>query len=270
MSAQTYIINTVFGISIVLGTHMIYVNAMQYLQHRNHWYFLQLVAAIFQLLNQVCFTIVSNVPIPLSSCVPFTDFADFCYFTFQVFSSTVLIENITRRTPGVTRHITKYALLACFAISVGFTLHSAWVKQRLELGGMCVALYDRNSNQIGKAMLFCIYLILFITFIIPTTKLLLNINDQNKAKEKLNKAVRNVSIQMTIALVCYLTTVALSFLGIWGNYFFVQFTIENYCGIVASTQDLGLGDKSMSGIHSVRSSQKKSVNKSKGTTELPK
>jgi hypothetical protein len=269
MSAHTYIINTVFGISIVLGTHMVYVNARQYLQNRNLLCLLQLVAAFFQLLNQICFTIVSNVPIPLSACIPFTDFADFCYFTFQIMSSSVLIENITKRTPGVTRRVTKYVLLVCFAISVGFTMHSAWVKQRLELGGMCVALYDRQSNQIGKAMLFCIYLVLFITFIIPTYRLLLNIKDQNKAKQKLNNAVRNVSIRMTIALVCYLTTVALSFLGVWGNYFFVQFTIENYCGIVASTQDLGLGEKQGSQSAN-RSSQRKSVNKSKATTELPK
>jgi hypothetical protein len=229
---------------------------------------MQLIAAIFQVLNQVCFTIVTNVPMAISTCYPFTDIADFCYFSFQFLSSVVLIENITKRTPGYTQLITRYFLLGCFAISFGFLLYSAWVKERLILGGMCAALYHRQANQVGKIILFAINFILFIQFIIPTRKLFQKVKSSNKAKKKLNQAIIRVAFQLGIAMAGYLTTSALSFVGFWGNYFFVQFTLENYCGIVASTQDLGRIEKTS--LTSTSKSVPNKISSHQPTTNNPK
>ena len=43
------------------------------------------------------------------------------------------------------------------------------------------------------------------------------------------------AFRIAIAIVGYLITVILAYGGVWGDYFFIQFTLENYCTITAST-----------------------------------
>ncbi|RKP15977.1 hypothetical protein ROZALSC1DRAFT_25807, partial [Rozella allomycis CSF55] len=132
-------------------------------------------------------------------------------------------------------------------------LYSIVVKIPMVFGDSCGALYDVTSNVTGKIILCVLYILLIITFIAPALKHIRTAN--SLSTNYLLDIIFSVTFRIVIAILGYLITVALSFAGVWGNLFIVEFTVQNYCAIVASTASFKHGESSTSKRDQTRSGQ---------------
>ena len=225
-----------FGASIVLGAQNVLANVKVFHRKQTTLNGAQMAASILQLMNQICFIVLftqSATQLFGGNCRPFQDFADFCFFTYQILSSSVLILRATSLLADKTQRNTRIAFGVLLLASISFLAHSAIVKNSLIFGDSCGALYDRNTNTIGKVILITLYIALLGVFLVSAVKHIRSSKDVKTGY--LWRVITSLSSRVTIAILGYLICAVLSFTGVWGNLFYAQFTIENYLGIVAST-----------------------------------
>ncbi|KAJ3211574.1 hypothetical protein HDU67_004429 [Dinochytrium kinnereticum] len=167
--------------------------------------------------------------------------ADGFFFGYQILSVTVLIVRTTGLVPLRFQTLLRSLFGAALATAVSFILYSVIAKTTLVIDNRCAAIYHRQSNVIGKIIIFSIYSALLLVFTLPATK---HIRASHRAglgttntTSYLLKIIMSVSLRICLAIMGFLMTVILSFAGVWGNYFFIEFTVQNYFGITASTFD---------------------------------
>ncbi|KAJ3105742.1 hypothetical protein HDU97_007562 [Phlyctochytrium planicorne] len=244
-------ISMVLGASLPLGLHNLYICIYQAIVRKSWLNTIQVVASFFQLINQVCFIILFTQPADSffhNQCTWFINMADAFFFTYQILSVTVLM---IRTTGLYNKSIQRYILRSIFSVmlvvGVGFILYATLRRVDVVLENRCAGLYFRVFNLIGKVILFCLYLLLLIAFCIPVFKLMAKTKFETTAKLLL-QIVMGVSFRIILAIVGFLITVILSFAGVWGDYFFIEFTVQNFCGITSSTFEANAaGDGSGSG-----------------------
>ncbi|KAJ3206684.1 hypothetical protein HDU67_008023, partial [Dinochytrium kinnereticum] len=178
--------------------------------------------------------------------------ADAFFFGYQILSVTVLIVRTTCLVPIRYQLVLRCIFGAALACAVGFILYSVALKTTFVAGNRCAAIYHRRSNLIGKIIIFCIYLSLLLVFTLPAARQLRGSHSigLGSTATYLTMVVMSVSLRICLAIIGFLVTVVLSFAEIWGNYFFIEFTVQNYFGITASTFD----SSSSQGQRSVRAS----------------
>ncbi|KAJ3210831.1 hypothetical protein HDU67_004973 [Dinochytrium kinnereticum] len=237
-------ISMVLGASVPLGMHNLAICIRQAYQSRTWINIVQCVASFFQLVNQVGQILLFTQPADVffkNDCRTFSSIADIFFFTYQLLSVIVLITRTTGLTPKKHQLALRLLFTSALLTAIAFILHSAITKTTLTTSNRCEAIYNRQSNIIGKIILFCVYFALLLVFTVPALKHV-RANRRNGfgnvgATGYLAKLVMSVSIRIWLAIVGFLLTVVLSFAGVWGDYFFIEFTVQNYLGITASTFD---------------------------------
>ncbi|KAJ3101510.1 hypothetical protein HDU97_001325 [Phlyctochytrium planicorne] len=232
-------ISMVLGASIPMGLHNLFICIRQALYRRTWLNAIQSFASFCQLANQICFIILFTQPANSffkSNCNWFSHLADTFFFLFQILSVIVLIV----RTTGLFNNLKqKIALRTLFsvilAVAIGFVLYSVVTKSNVIIGNRCAAIYHRLTNTIGKIVLFCLYLFLLLAFCVPAIKHIRSTVQFQDSSSLLVEIVMSVSMRIVVAIVGFLITVALSLAGVWGSFFIIEFAIQNYCGISAST-----------------------------------
>ncbi|KAJ3210830.1 hypothetical protein HDU67_004972 [Dinochytrium kinnereticum] len=257
MSADTSFrdaISMVLGASLPLGAHNLAICIRQAYQTKTWINIVQCVASFFQVLNQIGFILQFTQPADTffkNDCRWLSSIADAFFFGFQILSVGVLIMRTTALVPSRYQNILRGVFFATLIVAVSFLLYSAVVKTNLILGNRCAAIYDRQSNVIGKIIVFGIYFVLLLVFTVPAFK---HVTANRKAglgkagtTGYLIKIIMSVSLRICLAIIGFLLTVVLSFAGVWGDYFFIEFTVQNYFGITASTFDSATDAASSSG-----------------------
>ena len=85
-------------------------------------------------------------------------------------------------------------------------------------------LQGREFNDICKIFLAILYFGLLITFIIPVVKTIKKVR-QYMDSSPLRDVATITAIKIIFAIVVQLVTVVLSLIGVFGDYFWIQFTI---------------------------------------------
>ncbi|KAJ3101509.1 Potassium voltage-gated channel sub H member 7 [Phlyctochytrium planicorne] len=253
------VISMVLGASIPMGLHNLMICIRQAYIRPNWLNVMQCIASFCQLANQFFFIIMFTQPADSFfklNCAWFSSLSEVFFFLYQILSVTVLL----MRTTGLVvkklqRQILRASLFFFLAVSIGFVLYSAIFKVNLIIDNRCVVVYQRTSNLLGKIILFGVYVALLLVFSIPAVahiKTVIfecsgdDIAEKTKTVTLLLRIVMSVSIRIILAILGFLITVILSFANVWGNYFFIEFTIQNYLGITSSTFEAtpgGVSDK---------------------------
>ncbi|KAJ3105743.1 hypothetical protein HDU97_007563 [Phlyctochytrium planicorne] len=231
-------ISTVLGASLPLGLHNLYICVYQAIVRKSWLNSIQVVASFFQLINQVCFIILFTQPADAffhNQCTWFINLADAFFYTYQVLSVTVLM---IRTTGLYNKKSVRFILRGIFGtilvVAIAFIFYGTLRRVDIVIANRCAGEYYRLFNLIGKVILFCLYLFLLIAFCIPVLKLIAKTKFETTTK-LLVEIVVGVSFRIFLAILGFLITVILSFAGVWGDYFFIEFTVQNYCGITSST-----------------------------------
>ncbi|KAJ3320494.1 hypothetical protein HDV06_005223 [Boothiomyces sp. JEL0866] len=122
----------------------------------------------------------------------------------------------------------KYILLIILVVAMGFIEASAFQGVTFDYNDYCASTINATTNLIGKMILFVIYLTVCVVFIVVIRK---KVNSKSKARS----AFIFGSIRVLLVVIALLISITFSFTNVWGARFFIQFTIENYFGITAST-----------------------------------
>ncbi|KAJ2997580.1 hypothetical protein HDV02_005392 [Globomyces sp. JEL0801] len=208
-----------------------------------------MVASVAQLLNQVCFLILCVVPASsVTNCAAFQMATDLLYFTYQLLSVYVLIVRTSQFVPPAHRRLTHFILYSLLIVSTMLTFHSSISKHTIITDNRCIALYTHWSNAIGKAILCTLYVCLLLAFVVPITIALQD--TKSKYKSTFQKIAIRGGIRISIAIIGFLTALILSMFGIFGSEIYIEFTLENYCGITASTFIIHQSDSNLSGSSS--------------------
>ncbi|KAJ3320493.1 hypothetical protein HDV06_005222 [Boothiomyces sp. JEL0866] len=224
---------TILVLSIILGIHIVCVNYIQ-LQQKPHIILgLQVLASIAQVLNQIAFT--ASYILPISTffhsqydCLYVWYFASCTYSTFQILSLVVLIY----RSSCILEEYYKKPYICFLTVmlfaAVGFIEWSSFKGSTFSADNYCISTVDVETNLIGKIILFLIYLIICSIFLVVV-----------KCKYDMKSLARTAfifgSLRVVMAVVALMISISLSFAHVWGSRIFIQFTLENYFGIVAST-----------------------------------
>ncbi|KAJ3320492.1 hypothetical protein HDV06_005221 [Boothiomyces sp. JEL0866] len=121
-----------------------------------------------------------------------------------------------------------YLLNTVLLAAMGFIEASALLGVTFAESDYCVNTIDDTTNLIGKMMLMIIYFVICVVFLWKIKKKL-------KAKSKARTAFILGLLRVIAAVVALLISVIFSYTKVWGPRFFIQFTTENYFGIIAST-----------------------------------
>ncbi|KAJ3255188.1 hypothetical protein HK103_006557 [Boothiomyces macroporosus] len=122
----------------------------------------------------------------------------------------------------------KYSLLVVLAIAMGFIEASAFQGITFAYDDYCASTVNPVTNLIGKMILFAIYFTVCVVFIVVIRK---KVNSKSKSRS----AFIFGSLRVLLVVIALLVSITFSFTNVWGSRFFIQFTIENYFGITAST-----------------------------------
>ncbi|KAJ3203717.1 hypothetical protein HDU67_009980 [Dinochytrium kinnereticum] len=257
-------VSIVLGVSIPLGAHN-FATCLRQAWEKQTWInWMQCAASAFQILNQICFILQFTQPADTffkNNCTWFSGMADGFFFGYQILSVTVLIVRTTGLVPLRFQTLLRCIFGAALASAVGFILYSVIVKTTFVADNRCAAIYHRQTNLIGKIIIFCIYLSLLLVFTVPAARHLRGSHraglGRTNTTSYLIKIIMSVSLRICLAIIGFLLTVVLSFAEVWGNFFFIEFTVQNYFGITASTFDSTTDGKasSTSGQQSSATSQ---------------
>ncbi|KAJ3153768.1 hypothetical protein HDU86_005101 [Geranomyces michiganensis] len=203
------ILGYIFGAFFVLGSQNLLTNIAQVRQHTQVLYKISLVASILQLLDVLFLAIQNSLQVDaVSRCHGIVNFGSSCYYVFQILSTAITIYR-------------------------GTTLLSEWWKRISRVGMTLMLTLSIILNSVNFMIL--------VTFLIPIARHFKNLAQHNVT----GKNVRNVAIAMAakiaLVIVALGITISLSFGGIFGSYFYIEFLIENFCWYVyAGGQDFQL------------------------------
>ncbi|EPZ31277.1 hypothetical protein ROZALSC1DRAFT_30447 [Rozella allomycis CSF55] len=234
---NAHVVDQVLGASIAMGAHNFYICVRVAMEKKTKLEVAQAIGSFFQLMNQICAVITftqSATSFFGSNCRPFSDFASFNYFIFQLFSTAVLIYRATCLVANTHRKNMRIGYGVFFLIGYATVMYSVIMKKVKINGDSCSTSFDAPTNNAGKIIIAVLYIFLFITFLIPAMNHMKSART-GLATNYLFKVSRNVSSRIIFAILGYLISVVLSYAGVFGPYFQVQFTIQNYCAIIAST-----------------------------------
>jgi hypothetical protein len=245
----------VLSASLVLGLHLVYLNVVSRLHARKSARIVpntMVAASIFQLLNQIGFVFFSNASVKgwvsqdqePSLCYLMFMVGDVVYVTFQLLSTSVLIYNGTvlftsyGSSTGLSPMKIRIFLSTIMLVALVVTFFSAIEKNILVAHHQCIPLYHSTLNAIGKIMFCALYVLILIFFCVPVlhhVKAMGPISFMTDSSATWKRAVGSMTLRISIPVVGYLITATLAFTGVWGSYVMVQFTLENYLCLLAST-----------------------------------
>ncbi|KAJ3253279.1 hypothetical protein HK103_000773 [Boothiomyces macroporosus] len=119
-------------------------------------------------------------------------------------------------------------LLLMLAIAMGFITASAFQGLTFVVDDFCISTINELSNLVGKFILLIIHFIVCVVFVLIVHKKIM-------IKSKTRSAFIFGSVKVIVAVLASLISIIFSFTNIWGARFFIQFTVENYFGLIAST-----------------------------------
>ncbi|KAI9222920.1 hypothetical protein BC828DRAFT_413608 [Blastocladiella britannica] len=175
---QKYAVALVLGASLILGSQNVTRNVEQWSRARSHnlsrgrSLLMQVIAAVFQLVNQIMFVVQLTMPIgSVDRCTAVSAFADVMYFGFQAMATLVLIRKSTVLVPHRYRTWVRAGMVG-FLLMAWITALMSCVKKvvSLDQDEFCIAIYDAWYNRFGKQMLFCLYCFMLVAFMVPALK----------------------------------------------------------------------------------------------------
>ncbi|KAJ3079108.1 hypothetical protein HK102_004023, partial [Quaeritorhiza haematococci] len=127
-------------------------------------------------------------------------------------------------------HNPKYLLYArifltfLLCVIIGVNLAGDILRTMIVVDGVCIPMYDRFLGNVSKSMLAILYFILLFAFTVPVYQRL------RGAKGFVDTSTVQAvalwaSVKIMFAIVVMLVTVICSFFGVFGAYFWMQFTV---------------------------------------------
>ncbi|KAI9101759.1 hypothetical protein DFS34DRAFT_429522 [Phlyctochytrium arcticum] len=101
--------------------------------------------------------------------------------------------------------------------------------------GICIAIFHRKLNDASKFILLVLYLLLLGTFLQPVLKHMHSLSRSGISSQKFREIAMSVAGKISFVVICFSITISLSWAGLFGSYFYVEFLIEDYCCLAAST-----------------------------------
>ncbi|KAI8894146.1 hypothetical protein BC833DRAFT_624228 [Globomyces pollinis-pini] len=227
---------SVLILSLVLGSHNIY---LCYKATKSKTYgpakYVQLVASIFQLLNQGFFLAFFTFDASFFGyrCALWQDIDFIAFFIFQYLSVSVLIHRSTVFLKKYTLPA-RIILMTMLSVASAFGVHANVYRESfINEMGYCECYWVYQSNLIRISIKFIIFLILLCIFYTSSTAL------GKKLDYRMFKSVIfSISFRIGIAIFGYLISTIFAFAGIWGTAFEIEFSLENFCMITASTYEI--------------------------------
>ncbi|KAJ2995339.1 hypothetical protein HDV02_000884 [Globomyces sp. JEL0801] len=237
------IINGVFFLSLALGLHNLYICVTAAIAKSIRINIIQSIASLFQLINQIWFILFFNVDFRGfldSQCDFYGDLELGCFIIFQMLSFGVLIFRMTCLIPVKYRHVVRISLFVLLVVDMGFSIHSNMNRTTtLNEFGNCVFIYQKFSNQIHTAIKIGLYVLLFVLFLVPASHYYDNTSFQS-TKDAFRPVMISISSRVGVAIIGLVICLILSFAEVWGMYYYVEYSIENYLAITASTYEIKL------------------------------
>jgi hypothetical protein len=225
---------------IFLGAHNIYVNAIHAFKRPLIINIIQAIASVLQCLNQAWLTILftqSATQILGGECFTLMQVGNINFLLFQILCSGVLLYRATSLLDEKVKNYARFGLGTIFLASFSFLTISCMGLPVFLVNDRCVPEIDRPLNYTGKILLAFLYLLLLPSFVLPLVRYIRKIQATSKTinVDRVRKVLLGVSFKISLAIVAYLITVALSLANIGNIYMFVEFTLQNYFAILAST-----------------------------------
>ncbi|KAI8894137.1 hypothetical protein BC833DRAFT_605981 [Globomyces pollinis-pini] len=227
---------SVLILSLVLGSHNIY---LCYKATKSKTYgpakYVQLVASIFQLLNQGLLLAFFTFDASFFGyrCAFWQDIDFIVFFVFQYLSLSVLIHRATVFLKKYTLPA-RIILMAMLSIASAFGVHANVYREiSINESGFCQCIWVHQSNLIHISIKFIIYLILLYLFYTSGTAF-----GKTLDYRMFKSVIFSISFRIGIAIFGYLISTVFAFAGIWGTAFAIEFSLENYCAITASTYEI--------------------------------
>ncbi|KAI8897622.1 hypothetical protein BC833DRAFT_621058 [Globomyces pollinis-pini] len=230
------LVNSVLAVSLVLGAHNLYLCINAALRKPLQINYVQVVASIFQLINQLWLFAFSNFKAKTfgMNCRLYQDIDFICFYIFQNLSIGVLIFRTTILIPKEYQKMSRIALVVVLLIASSFGIHSnAYRNTFVDNDGLCASIWFSTTNTIHVMINFFIYLALFGIFVIPAFNFYSNAHSNSRSS--LGDILFSVSFRVAIAMMGFLISTIFAVTGVWGNNFQIEFSLENYCSITAST-----------------------------------
>ncbi|XJO72564.1 hypothetical protein BDV3_003667 [Batrachochytrium dendrobatidis] len=200
---------------------------------------LQFAASFFNTTLVIMFAILDSIP--YTNCTALVLFSSVIYFSMQVIATGIAIMRGTVIF-GSLRVISyvRYILWVSLGISMILVMMSVvLLNVSYSADGICQNHFDRRWNDSGKIGLALVYCGVLGCFLIPLKKHHESITSNGGVSRdhvaKLETAAFRLTFKIVLAILGYIFTSILSFSGVFGSYFYIQFCIQNYCCVMAST-----------------------------------
>ncbi|KAI8898301.1 hypothetical protein BC833DRAFT_648841 [Globomyces pollinis-pini] len=239
MSIQKQITESVLILSLILGAHNIYVSAKAVKAINRNFGSLvniaQAVASIFQFLNQGFLFLFLNLDAIKDlngQCWLYQEIDFICFILFQFLSIGVLIFRTTVFLSKRTQLMTRCFLYLLLIGSITSATHSSINRVVfIDNDGHCAAIWYGLTNNMKIYFNLFNYSCILGMFIYSAYLLGSNVWKQARLRD----VIKTVSFGVIIAIVGYLISGIFALAGVWGTSFQIEFSLENYCSILAST-----------------------------------
>jgi hypothetical protein len=246
----------VLSASLVLGLHLIYVNVVT-LQNAPRGAVrvprAMVAASIFQFLNQVGFVFFSNANIEgwvspdqeSNLCYLMYIVGDVIYVCFQmlatsviIYKGTVMFTSYRSTSKKISPEILRACLYTVMSVASLLALFSGIKKEIILENHQCIPLYHPILNSTEKIIFCALYFLILIFFCLPVMHHLKDMGVISFLRDSTSSwklAVRSMTLRISVAVLGYLITAILSFTSGWWHYVIIEFTVENYLCLLAST-----------------------------------
>jgi hypothetical protein len=227
------------GVALVLGLHMIYLNIVQYKRYSATINLANLVAAVCQFWNKFVFLLMftrSASKFFHNQCFIASLLEGVPYYTFQILSPSVLIWRGTCLidNPKLRNGMILVLVLILLA-GTAFVVYADVLKTIMIVDDGCVLIFHPVGG-IGKNLIAVVYLVLLFTFAYPLYKQI----RQSRVKDAklLKKILYSMAFRITLAILGLLITGLLNLIKFWTELFVVEFLLQDYFALLASTSNL--------------------------------
>ncbi|KAJ3091867.1 hypothetical protein HK102_013042 [Quaeritorhiza haematococci] len=223
----------VMGFFLSLSILNVWENGLTCWTRRTKVDIIQFISSVCQIMNLIVHMIM-NTALYLD-CNWATNAETIFFYIMQLGCGFVIIYRGTHVIRNENHCLwARIILTIILSTSVGFNLASDILRDMLVIEGVCIPIFQRFLNDVAKAVLAFLYVILLFVFTVPVYRRLKGVSNFVDTSAVQVIAI-TTALKIIFAILVMLATVVCSFYGVFGAYFWVQFTIQNYAMIWCST-----------------------------------
>ncbi|KAI8816232.1 uncharacterized protein EV422DRAFT_299366 [Fimicolochytrium jonesii] len=254
------VVDYMFGVFLAMGALNVWTNLSATLRRPDRVYILGTIAAVLQWADKLLLAIGNSAQVSYPVCSFLTELGSSCYYIFQIISTGILIYRGTTALSHQRRLAAQIVLSALLTVSIVTNAVSA-VRKEMFVGadGICVAIFDKTWNNVAKSILLVLYILLLFCFVVPVLEHLQKAKRSGLSAKRLQQVLLSMAGKIFLVILAFTITIALSLAGYFGTYWSIEFMLEDYFTILASTWSVGPDTSSDSSSTGSNSAQRNTV-----------